>query len=198
MYEFLIEARDLGLYRAITDNGAGGLSSSVGEMSRLSGGAELDLAQAPLKYEGLQPWEILLSEAQERMTLGRAAGTASRRSWPWRGGATWRPRCWARFTDSGALVVRYGERVVGRLDLDFLHDGCPRMTLEARWTPPPIPAPAPPAAGRARPARCWSCSRSLNVCSKEFKSRRYDGEVKGLSVVKPFVGVRADMPATPP
>ena len=69
MYEFLMEARDLGLFRALTDNGAGGLSSSIGEMSRLSGGADLDLAKAPLKYEGLQPWEIFLSEAQERMSL---------------------------------------------------------------------------------------------------------------------------------
>ena len=65
----LMEARDAGLFRALTDNGAGGLSSSIGEMSRLSGGADLDLAKAPLKYEGLQPWEIFLSEAQERMSL---------------------------------------------------------------------------------------------------------------------------------
>jgi phosphoribosylformylglycinamidine synthase len=69
MYDFLMRARDLGLYNAITDNGAGGLSSSVGEMASFSGGCDLDLARAPLKYPGLTPWEILLSEAQERMTL---------------------------------------------------------------------------------------------------------------------------------
>jgi phosphoribosylformylglycinamidine synthase len=69
MFDFLIEARDRGLYRAITDNGAGGLSSSVGEMAEKSGGAELELDRAPLKYAGLAAWEILLSEAQERMTL---------------------------------------------------------------------------------------------------------------------------------
>ena len=69
MTDFLLVARDLGLYRAITDNGAGGLSSSIGEMARLSGGCEMDLTDAPLKYPGLHPWEILISEAQERMSL---------------------------------------------------------------------------------------------------------------------------------
>ena len=69
MTDFLSRARDLGLYDAITDNGAGGLSSSVGEMARDTNGCELNLEKAPLKYAGLDPWEILLSEAQERMTL---------------------------------------------------------------------------------------------------------------------------------
>ena len=69
MTDFLLVARDRGLYSSITDNGAGGLSSSVGEMALESGGAKLNLDRAPLKYPGLQPWEILLSEAQERMTV---------------------------------------------------------------------------------------------------------------------------------
>jgi len=69
MTDFLLMARDLDLYRCITDNGAGGLSSSVGETARLSGGCEMDLKKAPLKYTGLMPWEILISESQERMTL---------------------------------------------------------------------------------------------------------------------------------
>jgi phosphoribosylformylglycinamidine synthase len=69
MFDFLIIARDRGLYSSITDNGAGGLSSSVGEMSQDTGGFEMHLDRAPLKYPGLQPWEILISEAQERMTV---------------------------------------------------------------------------------------------------------------------------------
>ena len=130
MYEFLIEARDLGLYRAITDNGAGGLSSSIGEMSRLSGGTDLDLAKAPLKYEGLQPWEIFLSEAQERMSLAvppeklaELLALAARREVE----AT----ALGFFTDTGALIVRYGGRMVARLELEFLHEGGPRMSIEA-------------------------------------------------------------------
>ena len=193
MYEFLMEARDLGLYRAITDDGAGGLSSSIGEMCRLSGGADLDTARAPLKYQGLQPWEILLSEAQERMSLAvppekaeAFQSLAKRRDVE--------ASFLGRFTDSGVFIVRHGDRVVARLDMDFLHDGCPRLTLEARWTPPTIPAPELPRKGNRTP---WLLKilGGLNVCSKEFKSRRYDGEVKGLSVIKPFVGVRSNVPS---
>jgi len=199
MYEFLMEARDLGLYRCITDNGAGGLSCSVGEMGRMSGGADLDLGQAPLKYEGLKPWEILLSEAQERMTLAVAPDKvkpfielAKRRDVE----AT----VLGTFTDSSAFIIRYKERLVGRLDMDFLYDGCPILQLEAQWTPP--------GAGKLIRARPDKSNRNhafgfllcdlladLNVCSKEFKSRQYDGEVKGLSVIKPFVGVMCDVPA---
>jgi phosphoribosylformylglycinamidine synthase II len=193
MYEFLLEARDLGLYRALTDNGAGGLSSSIGEMSTLSGGAEMDLARAPLKYSGLQPWEILLSEAQERMSLAvppekaeAFLALARRREVE----AT----DIGRFTNDGLLVLRMGERVVGRLDLEFLHEGCPQLVLEAVWTPPNLPAPAPLRAGR-RDRELLGLLGSLNVCSREFKSRSYDGEVKGLSAVKPFVGLHSDVPS---
>ena len=82
MTDFLLVARDRGLYRAITDNGAGGLSSSVGETARLSGGCEIDLKKAPLKYPGLNPWEILISESQERMTLAVPPETIERISRP--------------------------------------------------------------------------------------------------------------------
>ncbi len=193
MYEFLMEARDLGLYRALTDNGAGGLSSSVGEMSRLSRGADLDLAKAPLKYEGLQPWEIFLSEAQERMSLAvppdkvdEFLALAKRREVE----AT----ALGEFSAGGSLIVRYGERVVACLDLEFLHEGVPRMLLEAKWQPPQISPPKLPRKG-SRNRKLVELLRSLNVCSKEFKSRQYDGEVKGLSVVKPFVGVKSDVPS---
>ncbi|MCX7006183.1 MAG: AIR synthase-related protein, partial [Kiritimatiellaeota bacterium] len=193
MYEFLMEARDLGLFRALTDNGAGGLSSSLGEMSSMSGGAEIDLAKAPLKYEGLQPWEILLSEAQERMSLAvqpenisAFLALAKRRDVE--------ANVIGTFTDSGAFVVKHGDRFVGRIEMEFLHDGCPKMEIEARWQPPQIAAPAPLRAGN-RNRVLLGLLGALNVCSKEFKSRQYDGEVKGLSVVKPFVGAQSDMPS---
>jgi phosphoribosylformylglycinamidine synthase subunit PurSL len=193
MYEFLIEARNLGLYRALTDNGAGGLSSSVGEMSRLSGGADLDLAKAPLKYEGLQPWEIFLSEAQERMSLAVPPEKVDELL----ALATCREvdaTALGTFTNSGALVVRFGARIAARIELDFLHEGGPRMTLEARWQPPQIGSPQLPRKG-FRNRQLMELLRSLNICSKEFKSRQYDGEVKGLSIIKPFVGVHSDVPS---
>jgi phosphoribosylformylglycinamidine synthase len=193
MTDFLLEARDMGLYSCITDNGAGGLSSSVGEMARSAGGAELDLAKAPLKYQGLDPWEILLSEAQERMTLAvppgnveRFLGLARRREVE----AT----VLGRFTDSGKFYVRYADRTVAFVDLAFLHEGLPRMHLRAVWTPPQHPEPDLAAAPAPQQA-LEGLLADLNLCSIEKKCRQYDHEVKGLSVVKPFVGVHNDVPS---
>jgi len=193
MYEFILEARDLGLYRAITDNGAGGLSSSVGEMAQLSGGAAMDLQLPPLKYEGLQPWEIFLSEAQERMTLAvppqrikAFLALAEKRDVE----AT----VLGKFNDSSKLVLCYGKQIVCMLDMDFLHGGCPRLQLKAKWTPPEIPVPKLPRRGW-RNGMLKKLLGSLNICSREYKSRMYDHEVKGRSVVKPFVGVHSDVPS---
>ncbi|MCB1101281.1 MAG: phosphoribosylformylglycinamidine synthase [Kiritimatiellae bacterium] len=193
LYEFLMEARDAGLYRTLTDNGAGGLSSSIGEMCRMSGGATLDLSKAPLKYQGLQPWEVFLSEAQERMSLAVSPDTldelialAERRDVELSVLGT--------FTDDGRLTLTWGDKLTGILDLDFLHDGCPRMVIEARWTPPHIATPAPAGSG-SRSKLLEALLGDLDVCSREYKSRSYDSEVKGLSVVKPYVGVEADVPS---
>jgi len=193
MYEFLIEARDLGLYRSLTDNGAGGLSSSVGEMARISGGAEIELSGALLKYDGLQPWEIFLSEAQERMTLAvqpenvdKLLALAKRRDVD----AT----VMGSFTNNQRLVVKHAGKVVGELDMEFLHEGCPKMVIPAKWTPPAIPVPAYPRRG-TRNRVLQKLLGALNICSKESKSRIYDSEVKGLSVIKPFVGVHSDVPS---
>ncbi|NOY81781.1 MAG: phosphoribosylformylglycinamidine synthase [Kiritimatiellaeota bacterium] len=191
MADFLIEARDRGLYRFITDNGAGGLSSSLGEMSRECGGCDIELANAPLKYAGLQPWEILLSEAQERMSLAVAPEhidefmkLARRREVE----AT----VLGNFTDSGRFTVRFQERIVASLDLDFLHDGLPQLQLHAEWRPPRHPEPTIPENLDLGRALCDLMGR-LNICSGEAKARQYDHEVKGLSVVKPYVGVGNDV-----
>ena len=132
MTDFLLMARDRNLYRAITDNGAGGLSSSVGEIARLSGGCDLDVRKAPLKYAGLQPWEILLSEAQERMTLAVAPEQIDA-FLALAGKMEVEATVLGRFTDSGKFHVRYGEQTVACLDMAFLHDGLPQMRLNARW-----------------------------------------------------------------
>ncbi|MHC5081744.1 MAG: AIR synthase-related protein, partial [Planctomycetota bacterium] len=192
MTDFLLEARDLGLYSSITDNGAGGLSSSVGEMARAPGGADMDLAKAPLKYQGLDPWEILVSEAQERMTLAvppehleAFMELAGRREVE----AT----DLGRFTDSGTFHVTWGDQVLAHLDMAFLHEGVPTLSLKAEWKPPGFPDPSRDR-GDWSP-RLKSILASLNVCSIEKKARQYDHEVKGLSVIKPFMGVHADVPS---
>ncbi len=191
MTDFLIEARDRGLYRFITDNGAGGLSSSLGEMSRECGGCDIELANAPLKYAGLQPWEILLSEAQERMSLAvppenvdEFMELARRREVE----AT----VLGEFTDSGRFTVRFQGRIVASLDLDFMHDGLPQLRLHAEWVPPRHPEPSLPTDLDLGRTLCELMGR-LNLCSGEAKARQYDHEVKGLSVVKPYVGVGNDV-----
>ena len=189
--DFLIEARNAGLYRFVTDNGAGGLSSSLGEMSALCGGCEIDLAAAPLKYAGLQPWEILLSEAQERMSLAVPPDSLDaflRLARDRDVEAT----ALGQFTDSGLFHVKYAGRTVALLDEEFLHDGLPQMQLRARWTPPRWPEPPLPPDAEAGGLLLKLLAR-LNLCSGEFKARQYDHEVKGLSVVKPYVGVNRNI-----
>jgi phosphoribosylformylglycinamidine synthase len=194
MSDFLIEARDLGLYRAITDDGAGGLSSSVGEMAGGPGGATVDLALAPLKYAGLQPWEIWLSEAQERMTLAvPPENMAALRELAARRDVEMTDL--GVFNDTGFLHLKYGAETVGLLSMEFMHEGCPRLTLEAEWTPPVFDAPpALPGDGKLGATLAGLLGR-LNVASKEAKSRRYDHEVKGRTVLKPWVGVARDVPS---
>lgn len=211
LYDFIIKARNLGLYSAITDNGAGGLSSSVGEMAEDTGGCKLDLAKALLKYDGLKPWEILLSEAQERMTLAV----------PQKNLATFLTLAkemdveashLGEFTDSGFFHVFYKQKTVAFLPMEFLHDGLPQMQLQAVWE---RPAKYPlgqqnlyssngqevslggvlAEKGLSQDALLLKMLGRLNICSKEYLIRQYDHEVKGGSVVKPLIGIKQDGPA---
>ena len=196
MYDFIMRARDLGLYNAITDNGAGGLSSSVGEMSEATGGCRLDLSKAPLKYDGLQPWEILLSEAQERMTLAvpqakLAEFLALAKHMDVEATNL------GEFTDSGYFHVVYGEKPVASLPMEFMHNGLPQMKLKAVWKDQQSgmqPQIAMPDTEDKAEFLLQMLGR-LNICSKENIVRQYDHEVRGGSVVKPFVGKNQDAPA---
>jgi phosphoribosylformylglycinamidine synthase len=193
MYDFLMRARDRGLYNAITDNGAGGLSSSVGEMAEDSGGFDMDLAKAPLKYDGLRPWEILISEAQERMTMAVPPAKIDE-FLVLSAEMDVESTVLGHFTDSGKYLVRYGDKIVTCLDMDFLHEGVPQMELEAVWERPVIatePVPVPNDQGELLKAMLGR----LNICSKEYVVRQYDHEVQGKSAVKPMVGVKADGPS---
>jgi len=198
MLDFLLEARDRGLYKGITDNGAGGLSSSFGEMAESSGGVRLQLERAPLKYHGLAPWEILVSESQERMSLAvdparieEFLELASRRDVE----AT----VIGEFTSGGLVEAFYEDRQVVRLSLEFLHHGLPQMKLNATWEPPraisevPLAEESNEAATLARDL--LTLLGSPNIASREALVRQYDHEVQARSVVKPFVGVNADAPS---
>jgi phosphoribosylformylglycinamidine synthase subunit PurSL len=193
MSDFLLEARDTGLYAGITDNGAGGLSSSLCEMAESSGGVRIDLGACPLKYPGLSPWEILVSESQERMSLAVRPETlegllalAARRGVE----AT----VVGEFTSSGRVEASYGGRTVCLVDMEFLHRGLPTMRLRARWAPPSLPA-ASLGEGIDWKAALLSCLADPDVASKEVLVRQYDHEVKGISIEKPFTGVERDAPS---
>lgn len=192
MADFLMEARDLGLYTCITDDGAGGLSSSIGEMAQGPGGAEVHLDKAPLKYAGLAPWEIFLSEAQERMTVAVPArkidlflDLARRRDVE----AT----VLGHFTESGRLECRFKGQLIASLSMEFLHKGVPKMYLEAVLEPPPQ-TPEVIAGGENLTAELKAVLGALNVCSKEVFVRMYDHEVQAQSVLKQFQGVDMDGP----
>ena len=194
MLDMILEARDAGLIQVITDNGAGGLSSSVGEMAQLTGGAQIDLGTVPLKQAGLSSWEILVSESQERMTVGvRPVDCDEFEEMARLHEVEATPI--GTFTESGAFVVRHGDIPVAHLPIGFLHDGCPQLRLESEWAPPvhlptEFPAVTPKGMGEvlerliARP----------NVASKEWWVRSYDHEVIAQSVIKPFCGVNHDAP----
>ena len=192
MADFIIEARDLGLFTGITDDGAGGLSSSVGEMARASGGCEVHLDKAPLKYAGLAPWEIFLSEAQERMTLAvppekidAFVDLAKRRAVE----AT----VLGAFTDSGRLECYFEGKRIASLDMEFLHEGVPRMHLKA-VLPPKVVESEIVVEGGDLASDLKAVLGSLNVCSKETFVRMYDHEVQAQSVLKQFQGVAHDGP----
>jgi len=192
MTDFLLLARDQGLYKSITDNGAGGLSSSVGEMAKEIG-CELHLDRAPLKYHGLHPWEILLSEAQERMTLAVFPSKIEaflKLAQKMDVEAT----VLGTFTDTKKFHVLYEDKTVAYLDMNFFHFGLPRMELPAKWKRPVHGEPDFPEPKELTSTLKEMLSR-LNICSKESMIRQYDHEVQGGSVIKPLVGRFNDGPS---
>ena len=134
--DVLLAARDRGLYSAITDCGAGGFSSAVGEMGEKIG-AEVHLEKAPVKYAGLSYTEIWISEAQERMVL-----SVPEASWPeleslCRGEGV-EATVIGRFEPTGRLLLKYRGEVVGDLSMEFLHEGRPPVVRRAEYAPRPI------------------------------------------------------------
>ncbi|HBL17234.1 MAG TPA: phosphoribosylformylglycinamidine synthase subunit PurL [Elusimicrobia bacterium] len=197
----LLRSRDAGLFRAVTDCGAGGFSSAVGEMAERSGskgGARVELDRALLKTTDLEPWEIWLSESQERMVLAVPPENLPALSVIMeREGVEF---CvLGEFTDSGRLEVAIAGRPIVDLDLAFLHKGLPRRERRAVWNPP---APAKASARKTDRAlhrsRCpeilhWILSHP-NVCSREWIIRQYDHEVQAGTVIKPLQGLHHDGP----
>ncbi|MCG2788015.1 MAG: phosphoribosylformylglycinamidine synthase subunit PurS [Anaerolineae bacterium] len=193
LIDVITRARDLGLYNDITDCGAGGLSSAAGEMASVIG-ADIELQNVRLKYPGLAPWEIWLSEAQERMVLAVAPEEL----------AVLQDLCDTfdtELTDIGAitgdmrLVVRYGGKIVLELENEFLHEGIPQRQLEAVIGNSVIGNYQSPITNPQLPDRLMALLSSPNIASKAATIRIYDHEVQGGTVVKPLTGVEADAPS---
>jgi phosphoribosylformylglycinamidine synthase len=194
MHDFLLEARDAGLIRFITDNGGGGLSSSVGESARYSNGCRVDLEKVPLKYEGLDQWEIWVSESQERMTVAVHPDDLDTFMALSRKHAV-ESTVIGTYTDTGKLHIRYNGKTCAFVDMELLTAGFPQWEFEAEWREPgergcyePVLGPPKNYAGLledmlARP----------NICATEWITRQYDHEVQGASVVKPLVGADRDV-----
>jgi phosphoribosylformylglycinamidine synthase len=209
MLDTLLEARDRGLYTAIQDCGAGGLSSAVGELAEEIG-AQAEIGSVPLKYQGLSYDEIWISEAQERMVIAVPPEHLDELMGIFRAEDV-EATAIGSFTDDRKLTVTYEGNVVAELDMEFVH-GVPRVAASAAWRPPCCADPlAEPSGDGWSAADKDACRHALegpddwagalrrilaapNVRSKEWIIRQYDHEVQGQTVIKPLVGAAADGP----
>jgi phosphoribosylformylglycinamidine synthase len=190
--EATMQARDEELYSAITDCGAGGFSSAAGEMGS-EVGVEVELSDVPLKYPGLRPWEIWLSEAQERMVMAVPPDNLPRLR-EICDGLDVELTVIGRFTGDGRLRVSYGGTVAADMDMQFVHEGWPQPNLRAVWEDPAFTEPdiAPPA---DLTSVLLETLAHPDVASKEPVIRRYDHEIQAATVIKPLVGVASDGPS---
>lgn len=191
--DVVLAARDRGLFNAITDCGAGGFSSAVGEMGETIG-AEVWLDRAPVKYDGLTYTEIWISEAQERMVLAVPPAKWQEFESLCRGEGV-EATVIGQFVPTGRLKLKYHDHEVADLTMKVLHEGRPPVVRDAvyqapanrlfQWTP---------ASTRDHNETLRRILGSLNVASKHWIIRQYDHEVQAGSVVKPLVGVANDGP----
>ncbi|MBN1847042.1 MAG: phosphoribosylformylglycinamidine synthase subunit PurS [Deltaproteobacteria bacterium] len=196
MHDFLLEARDQGLIAYITDNGGGGLSSSIGESARFSNGCRVDLDKVPLKYEGLDQWEIWVSESQERMTIGikpehldRFMALSAKHAVE--------STVIGEYTDSGYLRLDYKGKTCALIKMDFMESDFPKWEFDAEWAPPEMRGLREPVI--SEPEKHGTVLKNIlsrsNIGSKNWISRQYDHEVQGGSVIKPLIGRHRDIPS---
>ena len=192
MLDVLLQANEAGLYEAIADCGAGGLSGAVGEMGK-DLGVEVDLEKVPLKYAGLNYTEIWISEAQERMVIAVKPENlkAIKEIFD---DENVEATIIGKFTNDKKLTLRYNGQQVAKLDMEFLHEGIPKIRRKAVWKTPNLTEPAIAEKDNYGDDLLQILS-SYNVASKEWVIRQYDHEVQGSSVVKPLVGVNNDGPS---
>ncbi|MFN8370771.1 MAG: AIR synthase-related protein [Bacteriovoracaceae bacterium] len=199
LMDFLIEARNRDLYTNVTDNGAGGLSSSIGEMCQVTNGATIDLKKTLVKYPGLLPYELMISESQERITF--AVNKDKKNEFLELAKSRNVEACvLGEYTNTGYLTVYYGDKIIAHLSLKFLHDSLKPMELKARFSgnydrTSWFNNPKLSFENKNINELVLKVLGSLNVCSKENLVRRYDHEVQASTVMKPFNGKNAKGPS---
>lgn len=191
MTDTILEARDRNLYNAITDCGAGGLSSAIGEMGEELG-ADVDIEKVPLKYKGLSYAEVWISEAQERMVLAVDPAKIDDLISVFEKENV-EVTVIGRFTGSKRLRLFYLGQCVCSLDMKFLHDGGPDLVRSAVWEKSRYKEPSPKNK-KDFTGELLGLLSSPNIASKEWIIRQYDHEVQGGSVLKPLQGIKNDGP----
>lgn len=195
LHDFLLEARDEGLISFITDCGGGGLSSAVGESARFSNGCRVELDKVPLKYEGLDPWEIWVSESQERIIIAVRPEHVNRFMELSKKHAV-ESTVIGEYDDSGYLKLYYKGRPCAYISMDFIKSEFPQWEFEAEWIPPELrlfePVVDEP---RDHGLLLKKILSRPNICERNWIIRQYDHEVQGGSVIKPLVGKKRDMPS---
>jgi phosphoribosylformylglycinamidine synthase len=187
MADVILAARDRNLFSAITDCGAGGLSSAVGEMGEKLG-ALVELDQVPLKYAGLRYDEIWISEAQERMVLAVPQEKVKQLLELARSEDV-EATVIGRFgTENSELILRYKGSEVGRLSMHFVHKGIPMPHRKAIYQPKPAQQTTNHKPQKNLRHQLLSKLAHPNIASKHWIIRQYDHEVQGGSVVKPLTG----------
>lgn len=194
--DYVLALRDLGLIKGLTDNGAGGLSSSLGEMAEKTNGAKINIDSVPLKYSGLSPWEIFVSESQERMSL---AISPENKDYVLNLANNFgvEASVIGEFTNTGRLNVLANNQTILNLDLEFLHTGLPTLNLKAEWNGS-IPYKSFDANSNLVKMPIRNHNEILqklftdpNIASKEGFIRQYDHEVKGSTIVKPIEAINS-------
>lgn len=187
LLDALLKARDLNLYTSLTDCGAGGLSSAVGELGKDTG-VKVELNKVPLKYEGLEPWEIWVSEAQERMVFSVAPKNRNKILEVFKAEDV-EAVFIGEFTDDQKLTIFYNDEMIAELDMDFLHEGVPKTLKTAHYKEPnEVLQKSVKMGSSALLKSLKKVLADLNVCSKEWIIRQYDFEVQGQTAVKPLQG----------
>lgn len=189
VWDFMIEARNLNLFNAVTDNGAGGLSSSIGELARLcgkNGGANLDVGLVKTKYPGLKPFELVVSESQERMSFAVAKDKINEfLNLSLKRGVE--STVLGEFVDTGKFHILYKNETVGNLDMKFLHEGTPKLNLKATIQKPKVHSEnVSKNYYKNIKVKLKETLSSPNVRSQKRITQQYDHEVQARTVQKPY------------